>query len=151
MTDQGPLTGIRILELAGLGPAPFAATTLAELDADVVRIDRPGGAGPKITESDSLNRSRQNLVLDIKHEQAAETFLALTQTADVVIDPFRPGVAARLGIGPAACMRANSGLIYAQMTGWGQTGPLAERAGHDINYLGLTGALHASGSRDKPR
>lgn len=151
MTTHGPLSGIRILELAGLGPAPFAATMLAELGADVVRVDRPGGAGPKVTPTDSLNRSRQNLVLNMKHETAAETFLALVKTADAVIDPFRPGVADRLGIGPDMCLDTNPRLVYAQMTGWGQTGPLADRAGHDINYLGLTGALHATGSRDKPR
>ena len=151
MSRNGPLSGIRILELAGLGPAPFAATMLAELGADVVRVDRPGGAGPQVAASDSLNRSRQNLVLNMKHDQAAETFVAMTKSADVVIDPFRPGVADRLGIGPEACLSANPALIYAQMTGWGQTGPLSQRAGHDINYLGLTGALHASGGRDKPR
>lgn len=151
MIEHGPLDGIRILELAGIGPAPFAATLLAELGADVVRIDRPGGAGPKVSASDSLNRSRQNLVLDMKHEAAAETFLRLVETADVIIDPFRPGVADRLGIGPDACLGANPRIVYAHMTGWGQTGPLAPRAGHDINYLGLTGALHAIGGRDKPR
>lgn len=151
MTIDGPLSGIRILELAGLGPAPFAATMLAELGADVVRIDRPGGAGPKVAPADSLNRSRQNLVLNMKRDGAAETFLSLVKTADAVIDPFRPGVTARLGIGPELCLNANPRLVYAHMTGWGQTGPLADRAGHDINYLGLTGALHATGSRDKPR
>ena len=151
MTVQGPLAGIRILELAGLGPAPYAASMLAELGAEVLRIDRPGGSGLGIGEGDSLNRSRQNLVLDIKHPRAAETFLELVKASDVVIDPYRPGVADRLGVGPQACQAANPGIVYAQMTGWGQTGPLAQRAGHDINYLGLTGALHAIGGADKPR
>lgn len=151
MTAHGPLAGIRMLELAGLGPAPFAATMLAELGADVVRIDRPGGTELKVNGSDSLNRSRQNLVLNLKHELAAETFLGMVESADVVIDPFRPGVTDRLGIGPEASLAANPRVVYAQMTGWGQTGPLAQRAGHDINYLGLTGALHASGGREKPR
>lgn len=151
MTVQGPLAGIRILELSGLGPAPYAASMLAELGAEVLRIDRPDGSGLGIGEGDSLNRSRQNLVLDIKHPRAAETFLELVKASDVVIDPYRPGVADRLGVGPQACQAANPGIVYAQMTGWGQTGPLAQRAGHDINYLGLTGALHAIGGTDKPR
>lgn len=151
MTVQGPLAGIRIVELAGLGPAPYAASMLAEYGADVLRIDRPGGSGLGIGDGDSLNRSRQNLVLDMKHERAAETFLELVKVSDVVIDPYRPGVADRLGIGAQACQAANPGIVYAQMTGWGQTGPLAQRAGHDINYLGLTGALHAIGEPHKPR
>lgn len=151
MTAQGPLAGIRILELAGLGPAPYAASMLAEYGAEVLRIDRPGGSGLGISDGDSLNRSRQNLVLDMKHERAAETFLELVKVSDVVIDPYRPGVADRLGIGAQACQAVNPGIVYAQMTGWGQTGPLAQRAGHDINYLGLTGALHAIGEPDKPR
>lgn len=151
MTAPGPLAGIRILELAGLGPAPFAAMMLAELGADVVRIDRPGGAGLKVSASDTLNRSRQSLVLNIKHEAAAKTLLTLVKSADVLIDPFRPGVTDRLGVGPEMCLATNPRLVYAQMTGWGQTGPLAPRAGHDINYLGLTGALHAIGGPDKPR
>lgn len=151
MNAQGPLAGIRILELAGLGPAPFAAAMLAELGAEVFRVDRPGGAGLGVTDADSLNRSRQNIVLNMKHQRAPETFLELVRASDVVVDPYRPGVAARLGIGPDECLQANPGIVYAQMTGWGQTGPLAQRAGHDINYLGLTGALHASGGADKPR
>ena len=151
MTTQGPLAGIRVLELAGLGPAPYAASVLAEMGAEVLRVDRPGGSGLGVTDADSLNRSRENLVLNMKHPQAAATFLELVAASDVVIDPYRPGVADRLGIGPQACQDANPRIVYAQMTGWGQTGPLAQRAGHDINYLGLTGALHASGGADKPR
>lgn len=151
MTAQGPLANIRILELAGLGPAPWAASMLAELGAEVLRIDRPGGSGLSLSEGDSLNRSRENLVLDMKHPRGPETFLQLVEASDVVIDPYRPGVAERLGIGAQACQDVNPGIVYAQMTGWGQTGPLAQRAGHDINYLGLTGALHAIGGADKPR
>lgn len=151
MTASGPLAGITILELAGLGPAPYAATVLAEFGANVIRVDRPGGIGLKVSAHDALNRSRQNVILNLQHEQAAAIYLELVQGCDVVIDPYRPGVADRLGIGPQACHEVNPGLVYAQMTGWGQTGPLAQRAGHDINYLGLTGALGAIGSAAKPR
>lgn len=151
MTAQGPLAGIRVVELAGLGPAPFAASMLAELGAEVFRIDRASGSGLGLGKGDSLNRSRQNIVLDLKHERGPETFLDLVKASDVVIDPYRPGVTDRLGIGPDACQEANPRIVYAHMTGWGQTGPLAQRAGHDINYLGLTGALHAIGSAEKPR
>lgn len=151
MTQQGPLAGIRVLELAGIGPAPYAATMLAELGAEVLRVDRPGGAGPAVGDVEPLNRSRQNLILNMKHDRAADTFLTLVEASDVVIDPYRAGVTERLGIGPAACQQVNPGIIYAQMTGWGQTGPLAQRAGHDINYLGLTGVLHMIGGAEKPR
>lgn len=151
MTAPGPLAGIRIVELAGLGPAPYAASILAELGADVLRVDRAGGSGLGVTQHDSLNRSRQNIVLDLKHPRGPETFFELVKASDVIIDPYRPGVADRLGIGADVCQEANPAIIYAQMTGWGQTGPLAPRAGHDINYLGLTGALHAMGGADKPR
>jgi len=122
MTASGPLAGITILELAGLGPAPYAATVLAEFGANVIRVDRPGGIGLKVSAHDALNRSRQNVILNLQHEQAAAIYLELVQGCDVVIDPYRPGVADRLGIGPQACHEVNPGLVYAQMTGVGPNG-----------------------------
>jgi alpha-methylacyl-CoA racemase len=145
------LTGIRIVELSGLGPAPFASTLLAELGADVLRIDRPGGGGLVIPpEHDPLNRSRPSAAVDLKSAEGREVVLRLVERADVLIEGLRPGVTERLGIGPDECAARNPRLVYARMTGWGQHGPLAARAGHDINYLGLTGALHAIGTADKP-
>jgi alpha-methylacyl-CoA racemase len=148
----GPLRGVRVIELAGLGPAPYACLLLAELGADVVRIDRPGGAGllPS-TVSDPLGRSRPNLAVDLKRSEGTALLLRLARDADVLVEGFRPGVAERLGIGPDDCRVVNPGLVYARMTGWGQSGPMADRAGHDITYAALTGALHASGAADKPR
>jgi alpha-methylacyl-CoA racemase len=147
----GPLTGIRIIELAGLGPAPYAAMLLAELGADVLRIDRPGAGGLILRpEDDVLNRSRPSAAVDLKSAAGRDVVLRLVETADVLIEGLRPGVTERLGIGPADCSARNPRLVYARMTGWGQDGPLAQRAGHDINYLGLTGALHAIGAADKP-
>ncbi|MER7005398.1 CaiB/BaiF CoA-transferase family protein [Dactylosporangium sp. NPDC000555] len=147
----GPLDGIRVIEIAGIGPSPYAAMLLAELGADVVRVDRPGGAGLPHAPSDALNRSRPNLAIDLKHPRATDVLFRLVRHADVLIEGFRPGVAERLGIGPADCHAINPGLVYARMTGWGQDGPLAVRAGHDITYAALTGALHVSGGTDKPR
>jgi alpha-methylacyl-CoA racemase len=147
----GPLTGIRILELAGLGPAPYAAMLLAELGADVLRIDRPGAAALILRpEDDVLNRSRPSAAVDLKSAEGRDVVLRLAESADVLIEGLRPGVTERLGIGPEECRARNPRLVYARMTGWGQDGPLAQRAGHDINYLGLTGALHAIGTADKP-
>ena len=147
----GPLTGIRIVELAGLGPAPYAAMLLAELGADVLRIDRPGGAALILRpEDDVLNRSRPSAAVDLKTAEGREVVLRLAERADVLIEGLRPGVTERLGIGPEECSARNPRLVYARMTGWGQDGPFAQRAGHDINYLGLTGALHAIGTADKP-
>jgi len=145
---DGPLTGVGIIELGGIGPGPFAAMLLAELGADVVRIDRrdPGplaGAG-------SMNRSRPNIALDLKHPEAVETVRRLADSADVLIDPWRPGVAERLGLGPADLLARNPRLVFARMTGWGQDGPLAQRAGHDITYAAISGALHLSGTAEKP-
>ena len=147
----GPLTGIRIVELAGLGPAPYAAMLLAELGADVLRIDRPGDAALILRkEDDALNRSRPSAAVDLKSAEGREAVLRLAERADVLIEGLRPGVTERLGIGPDECTARNPRLVYARMTGWGQDGPFAQRAGHDINYLGLTGALHAIGTADKP-
>jgi alpha-methylacyl-CoA racemase len=147
----GPLTGLRVVELAGLGPAPYACMLLAELGADVVRIDRPGAASLIVDpEKDALNRSRPSVAVDLKSPGGRDVLLRMLDDADVLVEGLRPGVLERLGIGPDEVLGRNPRLVYARMTGWGQDGPLAERAGHDINYLGLTGALHAIGTADKP-
>lgn len=150
-SGRGPLTGLKVVEIAGIGPGPYACLLLAELGADVVRIDRPGGSGLDAGPSDSLNRSRPNIAVDLKQPAGREVALRLIDAADVLIEGLRPGVTERLGIGPADCHQRNPRLVYARMTGWGQDGPLAPTAGHDITYAALTGALHASGSADKPR
>ncbi|TFV88797.1 CaiB/BaiF CoA-transferase family protein [Blastococcus sp. CT_GayMR16] len=147
----GPLTGIRIVELAGLGPAPYACMLLAELGADVVRVGRPDGRGHLISpEVDNLNRSRPSIAVDLKRADGREVLLRLLDRADVLVEGNRPGVLERLGLGPDEVLDRNPRLVYARMTGWGQDGPMAARAGHDINYLSLTGALHAIGTADKP-
>ncbi|MCB0909368.1 MAG: CoA transferase [Nocardioidaceae bacterium] len=146
----GPLAGVRIVELAGIGPAPFAALLLAELGADVVRIDRPGGGGLLALASDGLRRSRPSVAVDLKSEDGREVVLRLLEEADVLIEGMRPGVLERLGLGPDVCLARNPGLVYGRMTGWGQTGPWAETAGHDISYASITGALHLVGGADKP-
>jgi alpha-methylacyl-CoA racemase len=142
----GPLTGVRVLELAGLGPAPMASLLLSELGADVVRVDRPTPSPI----SDFLERGRRSIVVDLKHEDGAEAVLRLAERADVLIEGLRPGVAERLGIGPAQVHARNPALVYGRMTGWGQNGPRAHTAGHDINYISLTGALAAIGRADGP-
>lgn len=148
---SGPLTGVRVVELAGLGPAPFAAMTLAELGADVVKIDRASGGSLGIpAEVDLLNRGRPSVVLDLKQSAGVETVCRLVERADVFVEGFRPGVAERLGLGPDILMARRPSLVYARMTGWGQHGPLAEAAGHDINYVALSGALHAIGPAERP-
>ena len=141
---SGPLVGLRVLELGGIGPGPHAAMMLADLGADVVRVDRPSG-GLKVApgQRDWMQRNRRLVAADMKTEEGMATMRALFDVADVVIEGFRPGVAERLGIGPADVHATNPGLIYARMTGWGQHGPWAKVAGHDINYIGLTGALGA--------
>lgn len=145
---NGPLAGLRVLELAGLGPAPYCAMLLADLGADVVRIDRPG------QDEDPpwpvLGRGRRSASVDLKGAAGVEALLALTDRADVLLEPFRPGVAERLGIGPEVCLARNSRLIYGRMTGWGQTGPWSGMAGHDIDYIAVTGALHAIGRAGGP-
>ncbi len=138
---MGPLAGVRVLELAGIGPAPLACRLLADLGADVLRVDRVG-ATPV---SDGLAGDRARVALDLKDPAALARVQAAARSADVLVEGMRPGVAERLGLGPADCAAANPRLVYARMTGWGQDGPLAQRAGHDLNYLSLTGALHAIG------
>ena len=142
---SGPLQGLKVLELAGIGPGPFCAMFLADLGADVVRVDRPGGGAAAVEPRlDLLNRGKRSIALDLKRE--AETALRLVERADVLIEGFRPGVAERLGLGPEVCLARNPRLVYGRMTGWGQDGPRAHTAGHDITYIGLAGPLHAIGS-----
>ncbi|WP_329161887.1 CoA transferase [Streptomyces anulatus] len=150
-SGHGPLTGVRVVELAGIGPGPFAAMLLADLGADVVRVDRPGGAGLGIDPaSDLTNRNKRSVLLDLKSDEGPARVLDLVGRADILIEGYRPGVAERLGIGPEACLARNPELVYGRMTGWGQDGPLAERAGHDIAYLALTGTLSMIGKPDEP-
>ncbi|MFF8598191.1 CaiB/BaiF CoA transferase family protein [Streptomyces sp. NPDC015232] len=138
----GPLSGVRVVELAGIGPGPFAAMLLADLGADVVRVDRPGGPGLGIDPAHDLtNRNKRSVLVDLKAEDGPATVLDLVERADVLIEGYRPGVAERLGVGPDACLARNPRLVYGRMTGWGQDGPLAPTAGHDIGYLALTGTL----------
>lgn len=149
---HGPLTGVRVVELAGIGPGPFAAMLLADLGADVVRVDRPGGTGLAInTEYDITNRNKRSVIVDLKSADGAARVLDLAARADILIEGNRPGVAERLGVGPDACHARNPRLVYGRMTGWGQEGPLAQRAGHDIAYIALTGTLGMIGSPDEPR
>ena len=145
----GPLSGVRVLELAGIGPGPFCAMMLADSGATVLRIDRPG-PGPEHPEREFLNRGRQSAILDLKHPRAVDALLRLADTADVLLEGFRPGVTERIGVGPEVCLARNPRLIYARMTGWGQDGPLASAAGHDIGYIARTGALHALGRAGGP-
>ncbi|MFD7068778.1 CaiB/BaiF CoA transferase family protein [Streptomyces sp. NPDC059913] len=148
---RGPLAGVRVVELAGIGPGPFAAMLLADLGADVVRVDRPGGPGLGIDPAyDLTNRNKRSVVVDLKAEGGAATVLDLVERADVLIEGYRPGVAERLGVGPDAALARNPRLVYGRMTGWGQEGPLAERAGHDIAYIALTGTLSMIGRPDEP-
>lgn len=151
MTDSGPLAGVRVVELAGIGPGPFAAMLLADLGADVVRVDRPGGAGLAINpEYDITNRNKRSVIIDLKADDGPARVLDLVAKADVLIEGYRPGVAERLGVGPDACHARNPRLVYGRMTGWGQDGPLAQRAGHDIAYIALTGTLGMIGKPDEP-
>jgi alpha-methylacyl-CoA racemase len=169
--SRGPLAGIRVIELAGIGPGPFCAMMLADSGATVLRVDRPGPAAPSRQANKAaassradkaaasgpadtgaaqperafLHRGRQSVVLDLKHPRAVDALLRLVDVADVLLEGFRPGVTERMGVGPEACLRRNPRLVYARMTGWGQDGPLATTAGHDIGYIARTGALHALG------
>jgi alpha-methylacyl-CoA racemase len=149
--STGPLAGLRVIELAGIGPAPFCAMLLADLGADVVRIDRPGGTSVAgAAGGDLLNRNKRSVVVDLKNPEGPEVVLRMAEKADVLIEGLRPGVTERLGIGPDECLARNPRLVYGRMTGWGQDGPLAQSAGHDIAYIGITGVLHAIGRADGP-
>jgi alpha-methylacyl-CoA racemase len=145
---QGPLTGLKIVEFAGIGPGPFCGMLLSDLGADVVRIDRIGARGGAKT--DVTARGRRSVALDLKDPAAVETALALIDKADAVFEGFRPGVMERLGLGPDVALKRNPKLVYGRMTGWGQFGPYAQAAGHDINYISIVGALHAIGTAEKP-
>jgi alpha-methylacyl-CoA racemase len=146
----GPLAGVRVIEIATIGPGPFGCMLLADMGADVIRIGRPQPAtSPSFQKSDLTNRGKRSITLDLKHQRGVAVARDLIRTADVLVEGFRPGVMERLGLGPAECLRDNPRLVYGRMTGWGQSGPLAHRAGHDINYISLTGALWASGRREE--
>src|SRR3984957_4742969 len=148
---SGPLTGLRVVELAGIGPAPHAAMMLGDLGADVVRVERPtSGFDPARGRPDYTLRSRRSVAADLKSDAGRELVLRLAARADVLMEGLRPGVAERLGVGPQQCQAVNPALVYGRMTGWGQDGPMAAQAGHDINYISLTGALHAIGAGDRP-
>lgn len=145
---MGPLNGVTILEIAGIGPGPFAGMMLSDMGADVIRIDRADRVKPRQSDEppkDVLARGRRSVAVDLKNPEGIETVLALVEKADALIEGFRPGVMERLGLGPEVCQARNPKLVYGRMTGWGQEGPLARAAGHDINYIALTGALEAIG------
>ncbi len=146
MNERGPLAGLAVVELAGIGPAPFAGMVLADLGAEVLRVDRPGPSRyPGDPRHDLLNRGKRSVALDLKRPEGAATVRALAGRADVLLEGFRPGVAERLGIGPAQCRAENPALVYGRVTGWGQDGPLAHTAGHDLTYLATSGVLHGLG------
>ena len=142
--SAGPLNGIRIIEIAGIGPGPFAAMMLADMGAEVIRVERAQsvrGPAPADAHWDVMLRGRRNVAIDLKNERGAATLLRLVEQSDALIEGFRPGVMERLGVGPDVCLARNPKLVYGRMTGWGQDGPLASTAGHDINYIALAGAL----------
>ncbi|SEL79499.1 CaiB/BaiF CoA transferase family protein [Streptacidiphilus jiangxiensis] len=144
----GPLAGLRVVELGGIGPGPFAGMLLADQGADVIRIDRPAEAG-RASAHPILHRGRRSVTLDLKDPASVEAVLRIIDTADALIEGFRPGVTERLGLGPEACLARNPRLVYGRMTGWGQDGPLAQAPGHDINYIAVAGALGAMGAGDE--
>lgn len=147
----GPLRGVRVVELASIGPGPHAAMTLADLGADVIRVERPEGTLSAVArDKDVLTRGRPSVAMDLKDPRAASVVLDLVASADMLIEGMRPGVAERLGVGPAECLARNPRLVYGRMTGWGQEGPLAPRAGHDIDYIAVSGSLHGLGRAGGP-
>ena len=146
---MGPLKGLKVIELQGIGPGPFCGMMLADMGAEVVRIDRASSAGQPSPRTDVLARGRKSVAVDLKNPEGVAAVLRLVEGSDVLIEGFRPGVMERLGLGPDICMERNPGLIYGRMTGWGQTGTLAQAAGHDINYISLTAALHSIGEKGR--
>jgi alpha-methylacyl-CoA racemase len=150
---SGPLSGVSVLELPAIGPAPFCGALLADMGADVVRIDRATAVDlgtPVPPQFDFYNRNKRSVALDLKSRRAVDAALQMVRRADILIEGFRPGVAERLGLGPVECLALNPRLVYGRMTGWGQDGPLAQAVGHDINYLALSGALHCIGEKGRP-
>ena len=150
---MGPLTGLRVVELQGIGPGPFCGMMLADMGAEIIRVDRSAAVGSGARSADVLARGRKSIAVDLKNPQGVETVLEIVETADVLLEGFRPGVTERLGLGPDVCLERNPKLVYGRMTGWGQTGTMAHAAGHDINYISLSGVLHAigePGSRPTP-
>lgn len=145
---MGPLHGYTVIELAGIGPAPMGGMMLADMGAEVIRIERAGGTSALVMKDVSA-RGKKSVVINLKDSGGLETLLRMVENADVLIDPYRPGVCEKLGIGPEVCLARNSKLVFARMTGWGQEGPLAQSAGHDINYISITGALYATGRKDE--
>ncbi len=146
-----PLAGVRVVELAGIGPGPFCGMLLVDLGAEVIRVDRPGGPpSPVPLDKDVTSRGKRRIVVDLKNPRGAEVVRRLGARSDALIEGYRPGVAERLGVGPADCWARNPRLVYGRMTGWGQAGPMARAAGHDIAYIAVTGALHAIGRADGP-
>ena len=147
---MGVLSGVRVVEIAGLGPAPFCGMLLADMGADVVLVERGGAGGDPLSlgRNAIVNRGKRSIALDLKDPAAVDAVLRLVDAADVLIEGMRPGVMERLGLGPDACLARNPRLVYGRMTGWGQDGPLAQAAGHDINYIALSGALWFAGAPD---
>ena len=152
----GPLAGLKVLEMGSIGPVPYAAMVLADMGAEVIRIDRPSAVPPPGADQQARNgevtlRGRRNIAVDLKHPEGRETLLELVAAADVLIEGFRPGVMERLGLGPAECLARNPRLVYGRLTGYGQEGPLAQAAGHDLNYIAFAGALaHFGRPAEKP-
>lgn len=150
---MGPLHGLKVIEMAGLGPGPYCAMILSDLGAEVLRVDRAVETEPSIlpeTRYNVMGRGRRSVAVDLKHPEGAAVVLRLVENADVLIEGFRPGVMERLGLSPEVCWQRNPRLIYGRMTGWGQDGPLADTVGHDINYIAISGALHAIGRQGQP-
>ena len=146
---MGPLKGLRIVEMAGIGPGPFCGMVLADLGAEVIRVDRASALGGG-TREEPANRGKKSIAVDLKSPEGVEVVLKLVENSDAIFEGFRPGVMERLGLGPDICLNRNKKLVYGRMTGWGQTGPLADAAGHDINYISLSGALAAIGRPGSP-
>ncbi|SES91145.1 MULTISPECIES: CaiB/BaiF CoA transferase family protein [Marinobacter] len=146
----GPLTGKRVIEMVGLGPAPFCGMMLADMGAEVIRIDRPGAGKDGAWKYDILSRNRTTICIDLKKQEGVEAVLKLVEKADALIEGFRPGVMEKIGLGPDQCLARNPALVFGRMTGWGQHGPLSHAAGHDMNYIAISGALHAIGRADEP-
>ena len=146
---MGPLKGLKIIEMAGIGPGPFCGMVLADLGAEVIRVDRASAAGSG-SRQEPANRGKRSIAVDLKSTEGVEVVLKLVEGADAIFEGFRPGVMERLGLGPDICLERNKKIVFGRMTGWGQDGPLADAAGHDINYISLSGALAAIGRPDSP-